>query len=69
QRGGNPTVFERLIANEFVTFSIDKLLEEKVQMAIVYNNCKFNFVEIEKTANKKQKIDKKILIQIEKMIK
>jgi len=69
QRGGNPTVFERLMANEFVTFSIDKLLEEKVQMAIVYNKCKFTFVEIEETANKKQKIDKKILIQLEKMVK
>uniref|UniRef100_UPI004047441E 6-phosphofructokinase n=1 Tax=Aliarcobacter sp. TaxID=2321116 RepID=UPI004047441E len=67
QRGGNPTVFERLMANEFITYSIDKLLEEKTKSAIVYKNSKFDFIDIEKITNKKQKIDKKILKQLEKM--
>jgi 6-phosphofructokinase 1 len=69
QRGGNPTVFERLIANEFVIYAIDKLLKEKSQDIIVYKNSKFKFIDIKKISNKKQKIDKKILKQLEKMTK
>jgi 6-phosphofructokinase 1 len=69
QRGGNPTVFERLMANEFVIYSINKLLEEKTQTVIVYKNSKFKFIDIKKISNKKQKINKKILEQLGKMTK
>ena len=69
QRGGNPTVNDRLMANEFVIYSIDKLLKEKTQDIIVYKNSKFRFIDIKKISNKKQKIDKKILKQLEKMTK
>jgi 6-phosphofructokinase 1 len=69
QRGGNPTVFERLMANEFMIYSINKLLKEKTQTVIVYKNSKFKFIDIKKISNKKQKINKKILEQLEKMIK
>jgi 6-phosphofructokinase 1 len=69
QRGGNPTVFERLMANEFVIYAIDKLLKEKSQNIIVYKNSKFKFIDIKKISDKKQKIDKKILKQLEKMTK
>lgn len=69
QRGGNPTVFERLMANEFVIYSVDKLLEEKSQTVIVYKNSKFKFIDIKKISNKKQKINKKILEQLGKMTK
>ncbi len=38
QRGGNPTVYDRLMAAEFVSLSIDKLIkEEHINAAIVYN--------------------------------
>lgn len=69
QRGGNPTVFERLMANEFVIYSVNKLLEEKTQTVIVYKNSKFKFIDIKKISNKKQKINKKILEQLGKMTK
>jgi 6-phosphofructokinase 1 len=69
QRGGNPTVFERLMANEFVIYSINKLLEEKTQSVIVYKNSKFKFIDIKKISNKKQEINKKILEQLGKMTK
>lgn len=69
QRGGNPTVFERLMANEFVIYSVDKLLEEKTQTVIVYKNSKFKFIDIKEISNKKQKINKKILEQLGKMTK
>lgn len=69
QRGGNPTVYERLMANEFVIYSIDKLLKEASQSVIVYKNSKFKFIDIMNISKKKQKIDKKILKQLEKMTK
>jgi 6-phosphofructokinase 1 len=69
QRGGSPTVFERLMANEFITFSIDKLLESKIEAVIVYKDSKFKFIDIGKTSNKKQKLDKTLIKQLEKMIK
>lgn len=69
QRGGNPTVFERLMANEFITLSIDKLLKEKTKTAIVYKNSEFDFLDINDTSNKKQTINKKLLKQLEKMTK
>ena len=69
QRGGNPTVFERLMANEFVVYSIDKIIKENSQSMIVYKNSKFKFIDINKFTDRKQKIDKKILKQLEKMTK
>jgi len=69
QRGGNPSVFERLIANEFITYSIDKLLKSKTQAAVIYKNSKFKFVNIDSISNKKQKLDKQIIKQLEKIIK
>ena len=69
QRGGNPSVFERLMANEFVVYSIDKLLEGKTQSAIVYKNSKFKFIDIQTISNKKQILNKMIIKQLEKMVK
>ena len=57
------------MANEFVIYSVDKLLEEKTQTVIVYKNSKFKFIDIKKISNKKQKINKKILEQLGKMTK
>ena len=68
QRGGNPTVFERLMANEFVTLSVDKLLEKKAKLAIIYKNSEFEFIDINETVNKTQVIDKKILKQLNLMM-
>ena len=69
QRGGNPSVFERRMANEFVVYSIDKLRKEKMKSAIVYKNCKFKFIDLETISNKKQVLNKKIIKQLEHMVK
>lgn len=69
QRGGNPTVFERLMANEFVTFSIDKLLKDNVKAAIIYKNSEFDFIDIKEISNKTQTINKNLLRQLNKMTK
>lgn len=48
QRGGNPSVFDRLIATEFVTLSLERLLgSSSNHHAVVYTGGKFNFLDIE----------------------
>ena len=69
QRGGNPSVFERRMANEFIIYSIDKLIKEKTKSAIIYKNCKFKFIDLETISNKKQVLNKKIIKQLEHMVK
>ncbi len=49
QRGGNPTVYDRLMAVEFVTFAIDQILNSKINdgLVIVYKEGKFDFKTID----------------------
>lgn len=62
QRGGNPTVFDRLMASEFVTYSIDKLLsDQNGGSVIVYNESKFQFVSIDYVNSQKYKIREDLL--------
>jgi len=69
QRGGNPSVFDRLMANEFVTLSIDKILEKETKAVIVYKTSNFEFRQIDEITNKTQDINSTLLKQLEKMIK
>jgi len=41
QRGGNPSVYDRLMAYKFVTHAIDTLLEAPTQSIICYDNTAF----------------------------
>jgi 6-phosphofructokinase 1 len=62
QRGGNPTVFDRLMASRFVTYAVDKLLlEESCTNVLVYKDSKFEFVSIEYVNSQKYKIDDELL--------
>ncbi len=62
QRGGNPTVFDRLMASEFTTYAVDYLLEnEKSNTVIVYKNSQFEFVSIEYVNSGKYEIKKELL--------
>ncbi len=48
QRGGNPSVFDRLIAAEFITFALERLnTSGKNHHAIVYTRGEFKFLDIE----------------------
>ncbi|MFA9374758.1 MAG: 6-phosphofructokinase, partial [Poseidonibacter sp.] len=69
QRGGNPSVFDRLMANEFITLSIDKLLTENTKSVIIYKNSSFQFKQIEDLSDKTPTINPFLLKQLEKMIK
>ena len=48
QRGGNPTVYDRRMAFEFMAFGMEKLLnEEKCHHVVVYKDADFDFVTID----------------------
>jgi 6-phosphofructokinase 1 len=63
QRGGNPTVHDRLMATEFTTFAIDKLLEQNSSesLIITYKNGAFSFHDIDFITSSKYTIPKNLL--------
>jgi len=63
QRGGNPTVYDRLMATEFITYAIDKLLEEKMTntLVIVYKDGEFSFQSIDYITSSTYKIKQNLL--------
>ncbi|RXJ76330.1 6-phosphofructokinase [Arcobacter sp. F155] len=62
QRGGNPTVYDRLMASEFVTFAIDEIFKEEfTSSVIVYNKGEFEFVSIDYVNSSKYEIKEELL--------
>lgn len=61
QRGGNPTVYDRLMAFHFVTNAIDGLLEGNKSSVVCYNKCGFEHKKIEDVAFKKYHINEELL--------
>jgi len=61
QRGGNPTVYDRLMAFHFVTHAIDGLLEGYKSSVICYNDGGFNHKKIEDVAFQKYEISEGLL--------
>jgi 6-phosphofructokinase 1 len=71
QRGGNPTVYDRLMAVEFVKFAIDKLLDGNNSdgLVIVYENGNFDFKSIDYINSSKYSIKQSLLDMAKDMIK
>lgn len=71
QRGGNPTVFDRLMATEFVTYAVNKLLENDTNdgLVVVYKNSNFEFVTIDYVNSKKYEISPTLLEMASSMVK
>ncbi len=62
QRGGNPTVFERLMAFEFIVKAVDQLVVGlDTNKVIVYKNGQFSQLSIDFIANSKYTINQHIL--------
>ena len=61
QRGGNPTVRERLMAYQFSTYAIDALCSGETNTVICYNNGSFDFKSIDEINEKKYEIDESLL--------
>lgn len=62
QRGGNPTVRERLMAYQFSTYAIDALTSGKGNSVICYNNGAFDFKDINEINSKKHQIEEELLL-------
>jgi 6-phosphofructokinase 1 len=62
QRGGNPTVYDRLMAREFITYAVDKL-ENNIDdgLIIVHQNGSFEFKHIEYITSSKYQIKQNLL--------
>lgn len=61
QRGGTPTVYDRLMAFHFVTHAIDALLEGKKSSVICYNKGVFESKKIEEVSFQKYEINSDLL--------
>ena len=70
QRGGNPTVYDRLMAFEFARLAVDRLIKnEKTDEVVVYKDGKFEFVKIKYINSEKIEIDSKLLELADRMVK
>ncbi len=70
QRGGNPTVYDRLMAFKFTRMAVDKLLSgEKSNEVIVFKDSKFEFVSIEYINSEKYQIDPELLALADRMVR
>ena len=70
QRGGNPSVFDRLMGTSFVTKSIDKLIsKEHLNQIITYKNSQFEFIDINTITQNSYEINPNLLQLVEKLTK
>ncbi len=67
QRGGSPSVYDRLMAFEFISYAIDRLDDRDINEIIVYKNAKFKFLPIGEVVSKVYQIDPKLLKLVSKL--
>jgi 6-phosphofructokinase 1 len=68
QRGGNPSIYDRLMAYKFVSYAIDGLLDKQDNSVICYTKSGFQYKSIEDVAGKKKKLDKELLSYVAQRI-
>ncbi len=61
QRGGNPSIYDRLMAYKFVTHAIDALVQGKKESIVCYDKGGFNLKGIEEVVNTKKILDNNLL--------
>ncbi len=61
QRGGNPSVYDRLMAYKFVTHAIDALVQGKENLVVCYDANGFNLKSIQEVVGVKKTLDKDLL--------
>ncbi len=61
QRGGNPTVKDRLIPFGFVVEAVNRLIEFKKNGVVTYKDGKYGFLDIETVTKNRYQIDPDIL--------
>lgn len=61
QRGGNPTIYDRLMAYKFVNYAINALLTGNDESVICYTTCGFKFKSIEEVTSQVKELDSELL--------
>lgn len=61
QRGGNPSVYDRLMAFSFVTHAIDGLLDGIEESVVCYDKSNFNYKKIETIASEPYRMNPALL--------
>ena len=61
QRGGNPTIHDRLMAYKFTTYAIDALVDNISESVICYNHAKFEYKSIDYVANTPFTLDPELI--------
>lgn len=61
QRGGNPTVYDRLMAFSFVTFAVDGLLNGQTDSVVCYDKSNFNYKDITTIASEPYHMNEALL--------
>ena len=61
QRGGNPSIYDRLMAYKFITHAIDGLLQGKKESVVCYTKSDFTYKSINEVANIPNKLDSQLL--------
>ena len=61
QRGGNPSVYDRLMAYKFITFAIDSLLENNQASIVCYTKQGFKLNSIDEVVNNTFTLDYSLL--------
>lgn len=61
QRGGNPSIYDRLMAYKFVTYAIDGLLDAKEESVVCYTKSSFKYKSIDEVANVPYKLDEELV--------
>ncbi|MEN4046944.1 6-phosphofructokinase [Sulfurimonas sp. NWX367] len=61
QRGGNPTVKDRLMAYKFITYAIDALLDNKNETIVCYTKEGFRYKEIDAVVNTPYQLDEELI--------
>jgi len=64
QRGGNPTVKDRLMAYQFVTKAIDTLLEGNQESIVCHDDFGFHLKSIDEVTSKTKELDAELLSYI-----
>ena len=65
QRGGNPSIYDRLMAYKFINYAIDGLLQQKNESVICYTKNGFEFKSIKEVTSKTKELDTQLLTCLE----
>jgi len=66
QRGGNPSIYDRLMAYKFITYAIDNLLNGEDESIICYTKKGFVYKSIDEVTKTPHKIDDELLLLFKK---